>query len=178
MTADDAGAVWVTSELLPDGHYTAAVAFTDDRSVALDEPAAVRYTLAILDAVQSAEHDAAVLTQLHNTLGLDEKTAAEFLVHELRPARRALRETGTPLTLVPGVSHRDRRGFLTVHVDGQPVGQWELTDAREHARYVLEALLAVEYDTAYHGVLTELLDLDDGRARNVVEDIGNHRTPL
>lgn len=167
--------VWVTSEVQPDGSYAVTVAFTDDVAVTLDTTRAAEYAVAVLDAVQAAEYDAAVLAQLHG-LGLAEKAAATFIAEDLRPKRPPLRETGTPLELVPGISHRDRRGFLGVRIGGEQAGQWELSDARSHALAVLECAVAVRYDAVYHAALTGLLNIDDGKARAIVQDIGEHRS--
>lgn len=169
------GSIWVRSDVLPGGGYGIVIDFDADHSTRLDEASAVRYALAVLDAVQAAEYDAAIIRQLHGKLGLDQQVAAEFVAKEARPTRRALRPTGTPLALTPGVSHRDGRGFLSVTVAEKPVGQWELTDAREHARHILEAVVAVDYDDAYYAALTGPLGLDADRARAVVADIGEHR---
>ena len=38
-----------------------------------------------------------------------------------------------PMTLVPGMT-KNGKAFLTLHVNGQPVGQWSPDDARGHAR--------------------------------------------
>lgn len=165
--------VWALCEVQPDGSYQPTIAFTDDIAVTLTPDTAVEYALAVLEAVQAADYDAAILAQVR-TLGLDDEAAFTWLAEDVRPGWPPRRETGTPLQLVPGISHRDRRGFLTVRIGGVPAGQWELADARAHALAVLECAIAAGYDTAYHRALTKLLH-DDGRARAVVAEIERYR---
>jgi hypothetical protein len=72
-----------------------------------------------------------VLRQMRG-LHLD-AAAVALAAEDLRPTRRPQRATGTRLSLIPGVSHKTGKGFLTIHLDGQPIGQWSVPDAREHA---------------------------------------------
>ena len=178
MTApepDEGHSVWVTCEPQDSGGYAPTLALTPDQAVTLDEATAASYALAVLDAVQAAEYDAAVLAQLRTALGMDTASAAGFIAGQLRSRRAPLRGTGTPLRLDPGVSQRDRRGFLGVAIDGRPAGQWELADARDHALGVLEVVVAARYDTAYYEALTGAVGLGDEIARAVVADLGRYR---
>lgn len=174
--SDEDPQVWVRSDVMPDGTYRAVVEFDEDTTRVLTVKTATTYALAILDAVQAAEHDAAVFRQL-TASGLELEAVGAFIAADLRPTRRPLRPTGFPLTVTPGVSHRDHRGFLTLAIGDTKVGQWELADAREHARFVLEAVLAVDYDTSYHRALVVTVGLTDAIARASVQDIANYREP-
>jgi len=57
------------------------------------------------------------------------------------------------MTLVPGMT-KNGKAFLTLHVNGQPVGQWSPDDARGHARGVLDSIAVIALDDGYLKVLT------------------------
>jgi hypothetical protein len=139
-----------------------------------DSTVRLGYALAVLDAAHRADYDAAVLRQMR-ALSLAGDAAAALVVTDLRPARPPQRATGTPLSLAPGVSQRTGDGFLTVHLDGEPIGQWSVPAAREHALAILDTVVVAPLDASYHQLMTGTLDLDDGRARGIVEDVAKHR---
>jgi hypothetical protein len=127
----------------------------------------------VLEAVGRADYDAAVYAQL-SKLGITDSAVVQ-VVTDLRADRPPLDTAATaPLELVPGVSHRNRRGFLTLKVHGEEVGQWELADARHHALACLEVQTAVDLDAGYRAALVGIIGLDDAHARNVVAGLAEH----
>lgn len=137
-----------------------------------DEAAAVAYALAVLDAAEAADHDAAVGLEMQAAGTGDDGVA--IIIPELRRARK-LRPTGTTLELRPGISHRDRRGFLNLIVAGEPIGQWDVGPAREHAFSVLQAMMARDSDERYARVLTEVVGMDPQAAAVVVAEVQKFR---
>jgi hypothetical protein len=169
--------VWVLSDLAADGTYVTTVQAGPDHARVLDRSEALAYAGAVLEAAARAEHDAAVLAQLHNFLGLPVEAAAGS-VADLRAERPPIDPAAlAPIGLVPGVSASTKLPFLILEVDGAPVGQWTVTDARRHAEAVLEVSAAADLDAAYFRWLVGAVALDAGRARNVVSDLASHRPP-
>jgi hypothetical protein len=171
----DEGAVWITSDLLPDGTYAPAIIFDADTSVALTEANAVTYALSILEAAQAADYDAAVLRQLAPLVGA--KIAAVTIARDIRPNRRRTRPSGTPLELRPGVSQATGEAFLKVEIRGKIVGQWSVADAREHALRILDAAIVADFDGAYYRTLIGAIEIPESTARTVVDDLRKHRDP-
>jgi hypothetical protein len=168
-----ADVIRVQSDRLPDGTYVAAIHYDADRSRVITEADALRYVLTVHEAAARAEHDAAVVAQL-TSLGLDMPTVGQALA-ELRDARRPLDDAATaPLRLVPGVSADRGVGFLDIHIDDRHVGQWDPSDARDHAGDVLAVLAVVDLDTAYRRYLSETISLDQAQAENVVAALAKH----
>jgi hypothetical protein len=171
MSAD---ALWVQSDVAPDGTYVVGLHLGEDRAWTFTRDEAVRHALAVITQAERAEYDAAILALLHTRLGMPLPDAGAFVANDLRPDRPPVEDPG-PIELIPGVSHRDLRPFLNLRLDGKPVGQWEIGDARQHAMFVLQAIAAVDNDAALHRLLIGAIGLDDQRARAVVEDLANHR---
>ena len=67
------------------------------------------------------------------------------------------------MTLVPGMT-KNGKAFLTLHVNGQPVGQWSPDDARGHASGMLDSIAVIALDDGYLKVLTERLEVDEAAA--------------
>jgi hypothetical protein len=166
--------LWVQSDVAPDGTYVLGLHYGDDHAWVLTRDEAIQHAVAILTQAERAEYDAAVLGLLHGKLGLPLEDAAMFVANDIRPDRPPVEEPG-PVKLTPGVSQRNLHGFLTLHLDGNPIGQWEIADARQHAMYVLQGIAAVDNDAALYRLLIGAIGLDEGRARAVVEDIANYR---
>jgi hypothetical protein len=165
----------VSSDVMPDGTYRVSVAVGEDRVWQLDRDAAIRYGVTVLAVVQTAEHDAAVFTMLTQRLGLELNLAGQFLGNHLRPDRPPADETATaPLAFRPGVT-KAGKPFIMLMLDGQPFGQLDLPEARDHGRFVIESSVAVDLDAALHRVLIGVLGLDDRTARAVVGDLATHR---
>jgi uncharacterized protein (DUF1778 family) len=73
------------------------------------------------------------------------------------------------------VSLNRRRPFLALLVNGTQIGQWTVRQARTHALAVLEASECVDLDSAYRRYLVGVLDIEHGRAINVVDDLESYR---
>lgn len=172
MTAAEPGVIWVRSDIAADGTYVVAMETDQDTSFVMDRDTAVAHVFAVVDVAQRAAYDAAVIAQLTKT-GVDLDAAVE-LVAGIRADRPPVVIPG-PLELVPGVSQKTREPFLTVQVNGKPVGQWTVEDAEQHATYVLGAVAVADLDSGYYRALRGMLQLDEQRARNVVDDLANHR---
>jgi hypothetical protein len=164
----------VRSDVAPDGSYCVAIGVGDDESWIIDRQMALRHAATTIEAVARADYDASVMRQL-TSLGIEPANAG-FVVADLRADRPPLDyESTAPLSFEPGVSHRNGRGFVTILLHGDRIGQWELDDARHHALACLEVVAAVELDAAYRRALVGIIGLDDGRARAVVGDLAEHR---
>lgn len=169
----DAQAIWVQSDVLPDGTYVTAIHYDDDQSRILDRAAGLAYVAEVFTAAVHAEHDAAVVRQLTG-LGLDLESAARAIA-ELRADRPPLADAVTaPLRLVPGVSAKTGNGFLHIHLGEVRVGQWDPDDARDHATNVLSVLAAADLDAAYCRYLVGTVGIGLPRAQAVVGDLGNY----
>jgi hypothetical protein len=167
-------AIWVVSDVAPDGTYVCTVQAGDDLAVVLDRQRAIAYTVALYTAVGYAEYDAAVLKQL-TTLGVGERMAARC-VADLRADRAPVDDAATaPLRFVPLVTAAKREPSLFVEVNGRRISQWTPADGRQHAGHVLDIVAAVDLDAAYRRFLRGPVRLDDDRARAVVESLGEHR---
>lgn len=163
---DVIGSVWLRTEPDIDGTYRLSLEMTEDESVFLDRQTALAHGSYVLAITGAAEFDAKVYRQLAELTG-DPKSAAQ-VIGDLR-ADRALPEPPTRLVLTPGVNSAGRP-FLTVSLAGSPpFGQWELADAREHARAAIEAVHVADYDSGYLRALTGLVGLDQRTARNVID---------
>lgn len=166
--------IWIKTQPDIEGTYRVVLETGEDASIFLDEHAAMAYASEILRAVASAEYDAAVLAQMSRIAQkgeVDEMSA--MVVTDLRQERPPL-QWSTPLALVPGVSHRTRKAFLTVELNGLAVGQWDLKDAREHAAFVVEAVHAADLDNAFYRLMRKM-DVDDPTARSAVGNLAKHR---
>jgi hypothetical protein len=166
--------VWIRSEPDEKGYYHVHVEVGKDRTYPMDGPTAYAWAREVLSAVAAAEYDAAVLKQMLD-LGTDDEGAA-LMVTELRVDRAA----EVPLSMIPGlamrpgVSQRTRQGFLTLVLDGEPVGQWEMNDARQHALALLMAIEVAVLDGAYLRAL-EKTGLERKLALHAISELGKHR---
>lgn len=173
LPPEDPGTIWVQSDLLPDGTYVTAIHYDSDQSRVLDHETGLHYAATIHAAATRAQHDAAVIRQL-TSMGLALDVAAREIAR-LRADRPPLDDAATaPLRLVPGVSGRTGRAFLSIKVNGQQVGQWDPDDARDHAANVLTVLAAADLDAAYRRYLIGTIGIDAARAANVVGDLATH----
>lgn len=166
--------IWITTELDLQGRYMLAVHFDDDHSIHLGRQSAFEYAHAILTAVQVAEYDAALFGQLMEK-GNDEAAAATIL-QDFRAKRPKPNFAGyEPFSLEPGVSLFTKKGFLTVILNGERAGQWELDAARQHAMAAIESLIITDLDETYYKLLREKIGLEEGTARQVVADLVRFR---
>lgn len=167
-------AVWIKTEPSIDGStYMVTIEFSDDRSIPMTPDTAPRYAMTILQAVARAEYDAAVYRQLGKLIS-DQNSVAQLIV-DLRKDRPDVDQSATgPLRIEPGVN-RDGEPFLHVHIDDELIGQWTMQGAREHALTALEATIEADLDSGYYRSLAGLVGLEEARARQVIEDLANHR---
>jgi len=160
--------IWVRTAPDIDWVYRACIEFDADTSLGLDDETAAAHALTVMAAVAACEYDAAVIRQAV-ALGVHPHVGVE-LVLEMRNVRGPFRIG--PVELVPGVSQRDRRGFLLLVRDGNPVGQWEVGAARGHAQAVLESVACGRLDTAYWMALRKVAGVDPDVAGRTVEALG------
>lgn len=166
--------IWVKTGVDPiTGSYFVEIELDDDHAIALSPTEALVYSNAVFTIAQQAEHDAAVFTQLRTLLKDDE--AAMMSVVTLRMDRPPLDvKILKPFAIAPGVNAKGKP-FLALSIDGEQCGQWDPSQARSHASYVLEAVHAADLDSAYYRMLIGAIGIDGNRARNVVSDLANHR---
>jgi hypothetical protein len=168
--------IWVISDVHPDGSYRTTIQFDQDTVLPLGAGHARRYAAAVVRYAAYAEHDAAVVRQMHGKLGLPLAEAAA-VVAELRQQRAGEPPANdtAPLALEPGVSGRTGNAFLVVRVKGKVISQWTPDDARQHAVHVLDVLAGVDLDTAYYRYLHTNVGLGEPQARAAVGDLINFR---
>lgn len=167
-------AVWIKTEPSVDGStYVVTIEFDDDHATVLTPRTARDYASAVLEYAQRAEYDGAVVTQLRS-LGVEDQ-AIMAVVTDLRSDRPPVEGRGilAPMKIEPGVNPHGK-GFLKLDLNGNE-GQWEVPEARTHALTVLEAVHAADLDSGYYRALTGLVGLDQGRARQVIADLADHR---
>jgi hypothetical protein len=170
----DIDAIWVISDVAPDGTYVVTVQAGDDVAITLDRNRAIRYALTVIDASARAQYDAAVFAQMAG-MGLDERTAVEPVI-QLRADRPPLDNDATaPLRFEPIVTSRTKRPAVHVHLGGKAISEWGPVDAAGHALHVLEVAVGVDLDAAYRRILIGTIGLDDASARAAVGDIANYR---
>lgn len=165
-------AIWVVSDVAPDGTYVTTVHATDDVAFTLTPSEAMTYAAAVMDASARAQFDAAVVAQLLTT-GMDMRLAVSVVV-DLRAERPPL-VFGTPLSFEPFVMGPTREPKLWVLVNGAKYAQWAPADARQHAMQVLEVAAGVDLDAAYRRFLVGPIGMDDEKARALVGALANHR---
>lgn len=167
-------AIWVISDVAPDGTYVVTIQAGPDRAITLDRTQATAYVTAVLTAAVYAEYDAAVIVQ-HVTLGLNLSAAAR-VIQDMRADRAPVDDAATgPLRFEPIVTAANRDPAVLVSLDGQRVAQWTAEDTKGHALHVLEVLAGVDLDAAYYRYLRGSVRLDEDRARALVGDLGHHR---
>lgn len=172
MTDDEA--VWVVSDVAPDGTYVVGLHYGPDTAWVLDRNQALRYAAAVAAAAARAAYDAAMMRQLTNKLGMPLASAAGFIA-DVRADRPPLDDAALePLGLNPGVSAFTGEPFIRITVSGKLVGQWSPADALQHSTHVLEVLAGVDLDAGYYRALTAT-GVDEARMRAAVEDLANFR---
>jgi hypothetical protein len=169
-----ADAVWVKTEPTVDGSaYVVTLEASDDVAVTLDPERALRYAWGVLDAAHRAAYDAAIVKQL-TAIGVEVQAAA-VVVNDVRVDRPPLDSASTePMDFEPGVA-AGGEPFLVVLINGERVGQWTVQDARGHALAILESVVVADLDGGYYRALIGGVGLDENRARQVVQDVGEHR---
>ena len=130
------------------------------------------YAEAVLRAAAEAQHDAQVFLQVKEMTDSTEE-AASMIVH-LRQQRPPYNDKATrPLKFLPGVSE-EGKPFLTVtdtSTQEIQVNQMDVSNARQHALVVLEAVRFAELDTGYCRQLTNHVDIPIASAQGAVDDL-------
>lgn len=171
---DDEPGMTLESGKLPDGTYQVVLSRGDEHWP-IPREQINDYVAGVMAVASWADHDSAVLRQLVS-IGLQPKEAAQA-VFALRVTRRPPPGNTWPLELGGGVSSDGEfRPFVSIHLAGQPVGQWTVTEAQEHCVAVLGLLATVDLDDAYSDYLVQAVGIEPGRASNVVNDLQNFRT--
>jgi hypothetical protein len=172
--SEEESRVWLKTEPSPDGStYMVTVEIDEDRAIPLTPESAPQYAMTILQAVARAEYDAAVFQQLHSLVP-DMEAVAQIIL-DLRKDRADIDTTPTkPLEIEGGVNQKGEP-FLYVRIDGEIVGQWDVSAAKKHVLAALEMCAVADLDAGYYRALVGLVGLDEGRARNVVDDLQHHR---
>ena len=169
----NSGTLWVESVLDPGEPFRIKL-HLGQRSWTLGRDRSVRYALAVLQAAHYADYDAATLRLLVKT-GVSLDAAGRLIAEDLGPDREQLdSEALAPLGLEAGVTPGGDP-FMMILLDGQPVGQWDVKDAVEHAQTVLGAMFSAVLDGALYQAMVAQVGLDSGRARNVVRGLGEYR---
>lgn len=169
---DECEGLWARSEALTDGTYGVAITYGADIAWTLAREQAVAYSVACHQIAITAEHDAAVFGLLRST-GLPERTAGAFIVEDLRPGRRFDDAATAPLRFRPALGLR-AGPFITLHVNGEQVGELSPADLLDHSSNVLVVLAAADLDTRLHTALIDRIGLDDARARAAVGSLSKH----
>lgn len=175
---DDGSHVWALTDIRPDGTYGITIQFDQDRVLALEADEVDAYVHLFAAAAERSEYDAAVLRQFTGFLNITLPDATAE-VQELRKERSALMLQG--LTVTPGVTNDGTddkpkfRSFITMHLDGKPVGQFTSAQAYDHGIHVVGAAETAQLDYAYFRHLVDVINLDENRARQVVQDLGRFR---
>lgn len=171
---DDENSTWVRSEPSADGKtYVVTLSAGSDHSIVLDRYTALNYALYVHDAVERARYDAAVRKQLVIRLKLGEKEVAQVILDLRRD--RPEQQHDWPIKIIPGVSQRDGHPFLRLEMPDGKQGQWEIDDAISHANGVLEASIVADLDAGYYRILRGAVGVEEHIARNVIDDLANHR---
>lgn len=176
---EGAGVVWIKTEPTLDGSgYVVTLDASDDVSVTLTPDQAFKHAQGILAAAHRAAYDAAVMRQMTRGWEFPFQHAGE-LVMAMRDDRPPLDPADTaPLFLEPGVTPTDLRPFLLVHINGEKVGQWDVEQAQQHARWVLSMAGVADLDSGYYRMLRTQADVEEHQARSAVGDLANYREEL
>jgi len=168
--------VWVTTSIPPSAAgYVVTLEASADLARTLTPDESLTYAAGVLAAAARAEYDAAVLAQMTSEkLGLPMQVAAE-VIQELRKDRPPLDPAITwPFTFEPGVT-KELHPFIKIICGGEPIGQWDVSDARSHAMGVLQSVAVADLDSAYLRALVGSVGLDRNRGMHVVDDLSNYR---
>lgn len=172
---DDATALWVRSDVGPNGDYIVGFSHGPDSAWSLGERAAREHAIRVAQAATTADHDSALVTFL-TTVGTDASAIADVLRHIRVQRGLPGRAWPGPLYLAPAV-RMDGKPFLDIYLHGTRIGQWAPSEARSHALGVLDAVAGAHLDSRLLKVLTRTLEIDEMRARAVVGTMIDHWPP-
>lgn len=153
------------------GTYRVTLEAGPDVAIGLGPHEVLRFASTLLSARARAIHDAAVAHQFHVVLNVPLEDVSRILF-ELRKDRPPLKAKDTrPLTFEPGVN-KELQPFITILLNGAPLGQWDMEDVMRNALGLLEAVAYADLDSAYLRHLVANLGIEKPRALAVVEDLG------
>jgi hypothetical protein len=166
--------IWIRTTPTPDGNaYVVVLEFDTDTARTLTPDEAMAYARTLLRAIAYAEYDAAVYKQMRK-LEVDH-SGIGGLIADIRRDRPPIDpEPTAPLVFAPGVNLLGKP-FVTLHRDGEPIGQWNVRPARRHALGVMQAVAMADMDTLYLRTLTAAVGVDEGLTRQAVSDVGSWR---
>lgn len=170
-------ALWIISDVLPDGTFAPSLTDGGDRAVSLCDGRAAGYATAVASAAARAQHDAAVLRQITElgTKRTDADYAEEsafFVVSELRSGRADLVCGLEPdVSVLPVLVKPESTPGVMVTMFGVD-GFMDVGQAMEHAAWVLAATEGAELDRRYCEYLQRHIGLDEPTARGAVGDLG------
>lgn len=170
---DQTDGLWITSDPLPDGSYALVLSVDGDHSRALTPDEAVSYGLAVFAVAAAVDYEQSVYHQLSERGAATE--AVLQVVADLRRDRPPFdRKALEPLRWIPGLNS-EGTGFIRLELDGHPIGQLSVDDARGHAAHVIEAVPNAENDTVYRALLCHSIGLSDLDAKIAVHLLGSYR---
>lgn len=170
--------VWVTTQpTIEGGDFALEVHYHQDHVFALSRAEGIEYAMAWIEAISRADYQAAIMAQMTQVVGDEDDAAQAVLDFRNQSGHGEIEAPGSGFTLTPGVAKDD---------DNQPVGfvecialhdawTWRGDAVRDHASHVLEGVCVAPLDAAYLRTLVHSIDIDEGRARQVIEDLGNYR---
>lgn len=173
MNQDDVG-VWIRTEPTLDGKsFIVSLEVDQDHSVHLNRGRSIKHALAVLTAVEYACMDSVIWKQMMEKVGKEEVAARA--IQDLRNDRPEIDfSVSAPMSLQPLCS-ADGKPFLYVLMDGKPVGQWEVEDARAHALSALSAFAIADLDSSYYRYLRGTIELEEEAARGTIADLVRFR---
>lgn len=171
---DEDSGLWVRSAVLASGEYGVEISVGPERAWPLTREDAVKYAVACFARVAEAEHDAAVYDMFTARLELPGIVAAQAIAHEVRPGRTVDHSATEPLKFHVSLGAATHEPFISLEMDDEPTGALTTGDLADHAQAVLAVVAVVELDANLHRVLTEVVGVDDLRARAAVDSLSEH----
>lgn len=172
--------IWVRTVPDVEGkRFHAEISQGQDTVLSLTQNQALQWAGAVHAAVTAAEYDAAVWRQMDSIIGdmtdddTDRRAAIVQVITDLRQDRPASYFVQS-LSVQPGVNAR-LEPFVTMLINGEPVGQWTAEQARHHAEGCLDVASVAKLDTDYLRTLTTVVGLETDRALNIIVDLAEHR---
>lgn len=149
-----------------DGKYQAVLDLENGTCYALTAEGTIKHAKNVMRAITQAEYDAAVLKQLKGNNAVQ-------VIALLRDTRAPI-EWASPLTLEPNVSNTTGEAYLTIRINGSPVGHWTPSEARIYALGVLEAYEVANCDNEYFSIMTTV-GLEEPLSRRLISDLESYR---
>lgn len=172
---DETEGYWIHSDVDPvTGNYGLSMSIDGDLAWSFTPDEGWQYVKMVATQLSRVTHDAAVLKQMLAT-GIKPHFAAQVLARDIRPDRRPVDQVG-PLRIEPGVTIEGKPFLRLFHDESeQPIGQWEVDDARHHLLGMIETIETIELDDRLRRVMLNVINLDDATARAFVHLLKDHR---